>query len=299
MKRLTPAALTMVMLVVVGLLVVGYVAKNLLARDVQPPTDQILNVPMALADLEPGTVITEGHIATGRLRESQMVPETIRADAVVIGRVVKQPIQAARAILTTDLYAPGDFPPLELEPGMQAMSVSLDDSTAAVDGLVRAGQYVDVHFTPSSYRDQEQTGGLTMTLFKGVKVIAMNRSTSGAAPRGSNNVTLELSEQQSNILIQARSKGSLTLTYAPEGKGDGGVAVSRKDRATLDEILGLDPIEPPFSSEVYHGSGRSVLQFQNGRAVGSPTMNYGRNFTPTSSPQSAAPAQPVKSGASG
>jgi pilus assembly protein CpaB len=298
MKRLTPAALTLLMLVVVGLLVVGYVAKNLLARDVPPPTDPILTVPMALADLEPGTVITEGHVALGRLRESQMVPETIRSDAVVIGRVVKQPIQAARPILTTDLYAPGDFPPLQLGPNMRAVAVALDDSTAAVDGLVRPGQYVDVHFTPNSYRDQDQTGGLTMTLFKGVKVVAINRSTAGgSAPRGGNNVTLELSEEQSNILIQARDKGSLTLTYTPEGKGDGGVAVSRKDRATLDEILGLEPVAQPFTSEIYYGGGRSILQFQNGRPLGTPTINYGRSFSPASNPQQA-PA-PATTGASG
>lgn len=299
MKRLTPAALTMLMLVVVGLLVVGYVAKNLLAREVPPPTDPILTVPMALADMEPGTVITEGHIATGRLRESQMVPETIRADAVVIGRVVKTKIQAARPILTTDLYAPGDFPPLQLAPGMRAVAVGLEDSTAAVDGLVRPGQYVDVHFTPSSYRDQEQTGGLTITLFKGVKVLAMNRSTGGGASRGGNNVTLELSKEQANILIQARDKGNLTLTYTPEGKGDGGVAVSREDRATLDEILGLEPVKQPFTSEIYYGSGRSVLQFQNGRPVGNPTINYGRDFDRATNTQPQQPATPSTTGASG
>jgi len=297
MKRLTPAALTMLMLGVVGLLVVGYVAKNLLAREVPPPTDPILTVPMALADMEPGTVITAGHVATGRLRESQMVPETIRSDAVVIGRVVKQKIQAARPILTTDLYAPGDYPPLQLGPGMRAVAVGLDDSTAAVDGLVRPGQHVDVHFTPSSYRDQEQTGGLTMTLFKGVKVLAINRSTAGGAQRGANNVTLELSEEQSNILIQARDKGSLTLTYTPEGKGDGGVAVSRRDRATLDEILGLEPLKQPFTSEIYYGSGRNVMQFQNGRPLGSPTINYGRDLDrATNSPPAAAPSTTGASG---
>ncbi|MBL8848679.1 MAG: Flp pilus assembly protein CpaB [Planctomycetaceae bacterium] len=298
MKRLTPAALTMAMLVVVGLLIVGYVAKNLLAREAPPPSDPIMTVPMALADLQPGTVITEGHVALGRLRESQMVPETIRSDSVVIGRVVKQPIQAARPILTTDLYAPGDFPPLQLGPGMRAVAVSFDDSTAAVDGLVRPGQHVDVHFTPASYRDQEQTGGLTMTLFKGVKVVAMNRSTSGGgASRGGNNVTLELNEQQANILILARDKGNLTLTYTPE-KGDGGVAVSREDRATLDEILGLEPVKQPFTSEVYYGSGRTVLQFQNGRPVGNPTMNRGNDFTPATNPQQPA-AAPSAGGASG
>ncbi len=281
-KRLTPAALTLLMLVVVGLLVVGYVAKNLLARDVAPPADPILTVPMALADMEPGTVITQGHIALGRLRESQMVPETIRSDEVVIGRVVKERIQAARPILTTNLYSPGEFPPLQLEPGQRAVSVSMDDSTSAVDGLVRAGEYVDVHFTPSSYRGQDATGGLTMTLFKGVKVLALNRSTYGAAPagRGGSTVTLALTEEQANILIQARDKGGLTLTYTPEGRGNGGVAVSREDRATLDEILGLEP-DRAFVSEVFYGSGRQTNEFRNGRRVNDSTPPQPAAASPT------------------
>ena len=271
MKRLTPAALTMLMLVVVGLLVAGYVAKTLLARDEAPPEDPIVTIPMALADLEPGTVITEGHIALGRMRDSQMTPETIRSDRVVVGRVVRQPIKAARAILTTDLYPPGEFPPLELGANMRAVSIALNDGTSSVDGLIRPKEYVDVHFTPASYRDQERTGGLTMTLFKGVKVLAVNRSTTGGgSSRGENVVTLELTEEQANIIILARDKGELTLTYTPEGKGDGGVAVSRSDRATLDEILGLEPIpeaERPFASEIFYGSGRTVLQFERGRRV--------------------------------
>jgi pilus assembly protein CpaB len=257
----------MLMLVVVGLLVVGYVAKNLLARDEAPPSDPILTVPMALADMEPGTVITEAHIALGRLRQSQLVPETIQSNEVLVGRVVKEKIQAARPILTTNLYSPGEYPPLQLDPGQRAVAISLDDSTSAVDGLVRPGEYVDVHFTPSSYRDQDRTGGLTMTLFKGVKVLALHRGSYGASPagRGGTAVTLALTEEQANILIQAREKGGLTLTYTPEGRGNGGVAVSREDRATLDEILGLDPEDRPFSSEVLHGSSRSVHEFQNGR----------------------------------
>ena len=138
-----------------------------------------------------------------------------------------------------------------------------------------------------------------MTLFKGVKVLAMNRSTGGGASRSGNNVTLELSKEQANILIQARDKGSLTLTYTPEGKGNGGVAVGREDRATLDEILGLEPVKPPFTSEIYYGSGRSVLQFQNGRPVGNPTINYGRDFDRATTPQPQQPATPAATGASG
>ena len=273
MKRLTPASLTMVMLVVVGLLVTGYVAKNLLARTDLPPEDPIVTVPMALADLKPGTIITEGHIATGRLRDSMMTPETIRSDRIVIGRVVKAPLRAAQPILTTDLYPPGEFPPLDLAPGMRAVPISPAGGSAAVDGLVRPGQYVDVHFTPVSYRDQELTGGLTMTLFDGVKVLALNRSTSGGAlvTRGENSITLELTEQQANIVILAQGKGDLALSYTNDGAGDGGIAVNREDRATLDEILGLAPLpvpEEPFTSEIFYGSSRSVLRFEGQRQIG-------------------------------
>src|SRR5262245_10945927 len=117
MRRLTPASLTLLMLGVVGLLVAGYIAKNLLAREVAAPEDPILSIPMALSDMEPGTVITEGHLGLGRARESTMTPETIRTNRVLLGRTVKEKIVAARPILTTQLYPPGEYPPLQLEPG--------------------------------------------------------------------------------------------------------------------------------------------------------------------------------------
>jgi pilus assembly protein CpaB len=294
MKRLTPASLTLLMLGVVGLLVVGYIAKNLLAREDAAPEDPILSIPMALSDMEPGTIITEGHLGLGRARESTMTPETIRTNRVLLGRTVKEKIVAARPILTTQLYPPGEYPPLQLEPGMRAVSISFDGSSASVDGLVRPGHYVDVHFTPSGFDGEATTGGLTMTLFKGVKVLAINRSTrgSGAPGRGGNTVTLELTEQQANIIILARDKGELNLTYTPTGKGDGGVAVSREDRATLNEILGLEPPqepEPPFTSEIYYGSGRHTNTFEkNGRRVEDSGYNT-RDFQGRQAPQATRP----------
>jgi pilus assembly protein CpaB len=282
------------MLAIVGLLVTAYVAKNLLARTELPPEDPIVTIPMPLADLQPGTLITDGHIATGRLRNSMMTPETIRAKAIVIGRVVKVPLSAAQPILTTDLYPPGEFPPLELGPGMRAVSISVS-SGGTVDGLIRTGHYVDVHFTPASYRDLDQTGGLTMTLFDGVKVLAMNRSTGSAAlARSENSVTLELTEQQANIVILAQEKGDLTLTYTDEGPGDGGVGVSREDRATLEEILDLSPLpdpERPFETEIFYGGDRSVLQFDDRRRIDSsgtpaPTRRQTRGVDADASPGS-------------
>jgi pilus assembly protein CpaB len=146
---------------------------------------------------------------------------------------------------------------------MRAVSIDMGDA-ATVAGL-KTGQYVDVHFTPASIDDPVK-GPFTMTLFKGVKVLALG---AGAAnSRGSNGVTLELTPEQANILILAKDKGALQLTYTPEGKGSGGVELEDADRATLAEILGLSKPKaekPPFVTEIFSGSGRRTQLFQNGQ----------------------------------
>lgn len=261
MRRLSPAFLTMAMLGVVGLLVVMYVGKKLLARDAGPPPDPTVSVPMSLTDLEPGTRITEAHIANGPALRSKLTRDTVMNSRALIGRVVKNKIPATQPIKSTDLYAPGQNAPLDLEPGMVAVTVPMSSPFPAT-----RGQYVDVHFTPSSDPDQESTGGRIMTLFKGVKILEMSSTSRTGA-----NVTLELTREQANIILLAKDRGTLNFVYAPEGKGSGGVAVSDQDRATLYEILGYTPKpptspEPPFITEVFKGTGsREARAYRNGR----------------------------------
>lgn len=270
MKRLSPAFLTMLMLGVVGVLVTMYVAKTVLGRSTPEPQEEILTIPMALTDLEPGTKIEEGHIGTGRARRSRITADTIQANRVAIGRVVKNAIKAAEPISTFDLYPLGKGPGLQVTAGMRAVTIDLGSATSLADGQIQPDQYVDVHFTPSSTPNENVTGGMTMTLFKGVKVLAINGNSRGAtATRGANTVTLELTEGQANIMLLARDKGALDLVYTPDGKGDGVVAVDDATRATLDQILGLKPpeeekIDPPFVTEVYTGSGRRMQEFKDG-----------------------------------
>lgn len=267
--KLTPALLTLVMLGLVGLLVVGYVAKRMLAREEIVIREETVNIPMALTDLQPGTVITEGHIGLGPAAPSKLDREVLRTERVVLGRVVRNAIEGAQPIRTSDLYAVGERPPLQLAPGMRAVSVALGDGTSLVDGLIQPEQFVDVLFTPGAAADLR--GGMIMALFQGVKVLAINRSQTStpSLARGSNNVTLELTPQQSNILVLARQKGDINLTYNPNGLGDGGVAVADENRAYLDEILGLAPPEepePPFVTEIYYGTGRRANAFdESGR----------------------------------
>ena len=274
-KRMSPATLTLLMLLIIGGLVVVYVGKKLLARDEAPPVDQLIDVPMAIADLEPGTLITKQHLAIGKLLQSKLTRDIVKSDRVLLDRVVKTKIKAAQAISTLDLYAPNDGPPLDISPGMRAVTISLADGTAAVDGLVKPGNYVDIHFVPAWQRDAARNGGMIMTLFKGVRVIALNRSVSGsnepAVARGQNTVTLEMTPDHANILLLASKKGQMTLVYTPDGKAENQFALREQDRAYLDEILGLKPLEPkkseeirPTVTELFSGASRRLQTFKDG-----------------------------------
>jgi Flp pilus assembly protein CpaB len=112
----------------------------------------------------------------------------------------------------------------------------------------------------------------------GVRVLAVgNNSEAEAANRESaNTVTLELTPEQANVLILAHEKGEIALSDNPDGKGNagrvnGGVTAKSQDRATLDEILGINrpetaPVvktvrQQPFTSETFKGAERSTLRF--------------------------------------
>ncbi|MBX3440528.1 MAG: Flp pilus assembly protein CpaB, partial [Planctomycetaceae bacterium] len=74
--KLTPASLTVIMLLVVGSLVTAFVAKRLLAQEAVAQV-QPINVPMALSDLKPGTVITEAHIGLAPIHPDQLDREVL------------------------------------------------------------------------------------------------------------------------------------------------------------------------------------------------------------------------------
>ncbi len=282
MKRLTPAVLTLMLFVVVGGLVAAYIAKGLFAVEKGQPVATTRLVPMAIHDLEPGTIITDRHIGQGPTDIASLTRDVLISERVIVGRAVKERIPAATAIRAGQLYQPGERPPLEVPDDMRAVAISVGPSVAMVDGLIRPGEYVDVHFTPSSSGSNDQRlfrGGLTLTLFKGVKVIAINQNyTQGSVDRSGNTLTLELTPEQANIIILAEQKGSLTTTFTPDGPGSGVVAVSSEDRATLDEILGLKPLptpEPPFSAEIYRGGSREYIEFRNGKRYDYSRQGFG------------------------
>jgi len=316
-KNLTPAKMTLLMFAVVGVLVAAYVLKTVFAVE-EPP--QTRNVPMALTKLEPGTRISAGDIGLGPWPVDQLQPDVIASREVLVGRIVKETIEPARPIRSSQLYPAGEFPPLRVEPGMRAVTVDIEDAVEAVGGLIKPGEYVDVHWTVDQVRNDDRLqNGLTLTLFRGVRVLAVHRplrqsnddqnSNAVTPPRA---VTLELTPEQANVLILARQKGRITLTYNPDGKGEGVVEVPDENRATFYEILGMSPPQEPeeepepqpFRSEIYRRSTRQILEFPEGqpsRVVGgdaAPTRRPGRGDTARpaggSGSSNAAPPLPEK-----
>ena len=186
MKRLTPAAVTLLTVGVVGLLVTAHFAKGVLAEVPKPirvempkaPVVEFREVPMALALLAPGTQVTAAHLGSGRVRADRIEPETLLSERAVVGRFVKEPIEAGSPIRSSQLYQPGERPPLEVSPGMRAVSLFFSDRGSVVGGLLRKGEHVDVYLTPrmDDANDPRFHGGLTITLLSGVRVLAVGET---------------------------------------------------------------------------------------------------------------------------
>lgn len=274
MRSLTPAKVSMIMFLVVGGLIVAYVAKGLFAKTETKPQATTRNVPMAIADLPIGTLIREEHLGMGPVQVSMLRPDMLLQNRVVVGRVTKEVVKAARPILAGQLYEPGAHPPLVTAKGKRTYSFPLRESTSLVDGLIKPGEYVDILFTPSDSGTDPRTRGLTVRLMKGVKLIAINRMTLQApVDNDRNTVTVEATPQQVNALALAKDRGTLSLVHTPDGEGDGKLALAElkdQDRATLEEILGLTPPKqpepppmpkPPFLTQIYRSTGRQDMRF--------------------------------------
>jgi pilus assembly protein CpaB len=264
----------MMMVIVVGLLVTAYFAKLMRAEEPRTPvltqsqSVEFRNVPIAAATLEPGTLITAAQVGSSRVRTDSLLSDALLEERAAIGHSVKERIPAGSVIRWSQLHAlPGDRQQLTAARGMRAVSIALRRTVAPINGL-KEGQYLDVYLTPraDSSNAARLHGGVTLTLFRGVRLLAVTAGSSGND--AADVATLELTPDQAAILILARERGNIALSYNPEGKGDGTVALKNRDRATFDEILGLPP-DPgatvgstgTFTSEIFKGTARSTREF--------------------------------------
>ena len=302
--KLTPWMLAILAFLIVVLLAGAYFAKRFFKREPAPvPVSTRENLPVALSDISPGTEIQASYLASAPMRRERAneFPDIVKSRDALIGRIAKEHIPMATPLRLSMFYPIGEAPPIQLDPGHRLVSVNVGNSTGMVSGLIRKGQFVDVMMTV----DQAGTGGgtrlnnigtgstgglpggrdpMTLQLFDGVKVYEITRARSA---RGAQDVVLELTPEQQRIMILAKDKGAINLSYNPQGPGNGGVSVqaSRDDRILLSEILGYeDPLpepdeEPqPFLTEQYRNGGRSNAWYdEDGKRTGPPRNQNGFN----------------------
>ena len=285
-NRLTPATVTMLMFAIVGGLIVAYIGKNLLASS-KPAGPATRSVPMPLADIPEGTLLTPRHIGTGPVLESELSREVLLSMNSILGRVVKTKLTAATPIRSNMLYSPNERAPLTPSEGHQAAAITVTGAAALLSGMIKPSQFVDVHFTPNDVDNIARfRGGMTMRLIKGIKVLAINGQTQQSAINGDTNVVvLDATPAQVNVLIQAEKKGVFALATGTGEKGDGLVAVKDEDRAFFEEILGIAPLETPdpkkdkepFVSQAFVGNDRTELSFRDGKRISEYQGFFDRN----------------------
>ena len=293
--KLTPWMLTVAAFGIISLLAVGFLFKKLMASPVEvakPPERRVL--PMAITEIEPGTVITRAHVGNGPGKPGEKLPEdTFLSLDGVIGRIAREKISSAVPLRGSMFYAPGDHPGLKVTAGKQAVVVRVSETTAVLNQKLKPNQYVDVLLTIDSSGSGggrtrlQSTGGsvrqnagtysdsMTATLFEGVKLLSVTRGYTTTALQGgeSSSVTLELDKRQAQIVTLAQKKGEIDLVYNESGAGSGGLDIQGTDenRITLQEILGVKAEEEkpkPFKTEHYRGGGSSSSYFENGERVG-------------------------------
>ncbi|MCA9064107.1 MAG: Flp pilus assembly protein CpaB [Planctomycetaceae bacterium] len=291
--KLTPWMMTVAAFAVVAVLAVGFLLKKLTAREVvEEAKPEVRTLPMALTDIEPGTILTEKNVGLGPWSdEDSLTADTFTTRDSVIGRIAREPITRATPLKGADFYPPNQFPPLGVREGMRAVTVKLGDNTSVLNGRIKPDDYVDVHMTinasvtPATVRQSGVDDAVTLTLFEGVRVLAVNDPYGRQGGVDENNVTLELDKDQARIILLAEDKGNIALTYNPNGQG----AVTRQglnsdaDRITLEQLLGITPPpekQKPYMTEQYRHGARGTLHFQDGRRVGFDGDSNGDQGTP-------------------
>jgi len=263
--------LTVATFLIIAALTVGFLFKKLFAREAAPPpASQGRRVPMLTSAVEAGTRIERSHLGEGPWN-GDLTRDTLLDKDSIVGRIAQQDIDSANPLSASLFYPIGQVPPIQLAAGTRAVSVALSNSTAMVDGLIGQGSFVDVWMTidanmPVQSSDdvyaRRRNESLSLKLFDGVKIIAINGSLKGGRRQRESVVTMELDSKQQAIMVAARHKGSITLTANPEGPGAGGLSVNMTevDRITLREVLGIvEPdIKKPFVTEQHRGNQRSV-----------------------------------------
>lgn len=240
---------------------------------------------LAKRDIPPQTPITPDDLLIKEIPIRYIQPGAVTSLAQVIGQIAAVPIAAGEQILKTKLLPPGKIGKTlsEITPeGKRAVTVSVDN-IASIAGLIKPGDYVDVHalISPPSgvgWPGVEKTAPRLVSLFQSIEVLAVggefvaSSGISSAAERERarklsipvGTVTLALNPQEAILLsfVQEHGKIKLALRSLEDVKIE---SIKPADWDALFQYLYPTSIEEPELEgrqpvvEIYRGLKREVI----------------------------------------
>lgn len=194
-------------------------------QKVVPPTIPTARVLVAKKDLIVGTFVKREDLHWQQWPEESITPAYVTDSKLLdagksdqkkltiddfVGGVVRQPISAGQPLVQGLVAKAGErgFLAAVLQPGMRAMSVPVSP-TSGISGFIMPGDHVDVLW---DVKKSSKPYPFTQTLFRDIRVIAIDTKTSATGATPAKTITLELTPFQTEAMSLAQNMGGIEFT---------------------------------------------------------------------------------------
>ena len=195
------------------------------AQKVVPPTIPTARVLVAKNDLIVGTFVKREDLHWQLWPEESIIPAYVTDSRFLdagksdqkrltiddfVGGVVRQPIAAGQPMIVGLVARAGErgFLAAVLQPGMRAMAVPVSP-TSGIAGFILPGDHVDVLW---DVRKSSKGYPFTQTLFRDLRVIAIDQKTNATGATPAKTLTLELTPFQTEAMSMAQTMGGIEFT---------------------------------------------------------------------------------------
>lgn len=194
------------LLVILILVAAGKTIMQMQAAQSAVPTMQVVG---AGKDIIPGTRITYSDLHYLSVSQAQASREMLEKNALVVGRTAKAFIPKGEPVLESNLFKAKQSLSRQIETHERAITLHLDDE-ALVDHSLTYGDKVDVLFTGTrNGKSYTTTIGQNIPVIYALPKAALKSK--NITNQETNRVTLAVTPDQAEVLMQAENSGKLKL----------------------------------------------------------------------------------------
>lgn len=262
MKRITPATVSLGVFAILLGLVTAYSVKRFL----EPAPARTATIVVPRVNLPKYSRIREQDIEEIKVPVNEAPTDALHSASVALYRLVKDTVIAGEPLKDEDLYDVGKTPTLaeQLPPGFRAVTVAVD-SNDALDGVLVPDSLIDLSLTVRG--EHPELGGVsTLTLLKGIKVLATNQDlypTEERLNQPLRTITVAARPEDANKLILAQRFGTLSVTLRSATEAIQLASHNAgENRVNPASILGLPPVVQK-KAQVWRGDSMQELTFTN------------------------------------